>query len=88
MLPPLPSLPLLQDQRTASNGAAGVLRQGLGAAAAACGAEPAAVDVTPKQLKEWLTFPDEWGPTEWGGWVWVGGASRAGVGAIRVGQQS
>ena len=26
----------------------------------------AAADMTPKQLKEHLTFPQTWGPTEWG----------------------
>lgn len=25
-----------------------------------------AAGVTPNQLKEWLTFPESWGPTEWG----------------------
>lgn len=48
-----------------AEGAAGVMKRGAGPAEA-YGAEPLAVDVEPKQLKEMLTYPPEWGPTEWG----------------------
>ena len=34
--------------------------------AEAFGAAPAAVDVTPGQLREALTYPARWGPSEWG----------------------
>lgn len=34
--------------------------------AEAFGLTAAAADVSPKQLKEHLTFPQTWGPTEWG----------------------
>ena len=34
--------------------------------AEAFGLRAAAADMTPKQLKEHLTFPQTWGPTEWG----------------------
>ena len=34
--------------------------------AEAFGARAAAADMTPKQLKDHLTFPQTWGPTEWG----------------------
>ena len=42
-----------------------VIMQGAGEAEA-FGARAAAADMTPKQLKEHLTFPQIWGPTEWG----------------------
>jgi len=28
--------------------------------------EPAGMDVSPLQLRKWLSFPSEWGPNEWG----------------------
>ena len=34
--------------------------------AEAFGLRAAAADMSPKQLKEHLTFPQTWGPTEWG----------------------
>ena len=40
-------------------------RRGVGDAEA-FGLRAAAADMTPKQLKEHLTFPQTWGPTEWG----------------------
>ena len=30
------------------------------------GVQVAGANVTPSQLKKWLAFPKEWGPTEWG----------------------
>ena len=34
--------------------------------AEAFGLRAAAADMSPKQLREHLTFPQSWGPTEWG----------------------
>ena len=42
-----------------------MLRRGAGEAGQ-YGAKPAAVEVTPKELKAMLTYPAEWGPGEWG----------------------
>ena len=58
----------------AAEGAAGILKRGAGVAEP-YGAKAAAVDVEPKQLKEMLTYPAEWGPTEWG-------ECRAGKGGV------
>lgn len=44
---------------------AGVRSLGAGDAEAH-GVQPAAAEVSGKQLAEWLTYPPEWGPTEWG----------------------
>ena len=33
---------------------------------AACGVRPEADEVPASELKEWLRFPETWGPTEWG----------------------
>ena len=30
------------------------------------GVSVSGANVTPKQLKQWLTFPETWGPTQWG----------------------
>lgn len=59
------ALKSFEEQRAVSRGAAGVNALGAGAAGAA-GFVPAAAEVSPSQLKAWLTFPAEWGPTEWG----------------------
>ncbi|PSC71131.1 protoporphyrin IX magnesium chelatase [Micractinium conductrix] len=59
------ALKMQEEQRSISEGAAGILKRGAGVAEP-YGAKAAAVDVEPKQLKEMLTYPAEWGPTEWG----------------------
>eukprot|EP00955_Chlamydomonas_euryale_P118565 366549-Chlamydomonas_euryale.AAC.12 len=53
------------DQRAISEGARGIERRSA-AAAAAAGMAAAAAEVPPSQLKGWLKYPEEWGPTEWG----------------------
>lgn len=65
------------EPRTLARGAAGVLAAGVGGgdiggeegsslSAASFGAAAAAADVPAARLREWLSFPSEWGPTEWG----------------------
>jgi magnesium chelatase subunit H len=54
-----------EDQRVISRGMKGVQAVGAGDAAAA-GFEPSGAEVAPAQLKQWLSFPEEWGPSEWG----------------------
>ena len=68
------------EPRTLARGAAGVLAAGVGGAgggkgggaegsslsAASFGAAAAAADVPAAQLRDWLSFPQSWGPTEWG----------------------
>ncbi|KAG1670953.1 hypothetical protein FOA52_011388 [Chlamydomonas sp. UWO 241] len=58
-------LQMQEDQRAISEGAKGIERRGVGSAAES-GLHAQAADVSPKQLKEWLTYPETWGPTEWG----------------------
>jgi len=53
------------EEAVVSRGAQGISKQGAGPAAQ-FGVTATAVDVSSKQLKEMLTFPEEWGPTEWG----------------------
>ena len=47
-----------------SQGAKGISQLGAGDAAAA-GAEAVGAAISPKQLKQMLTYPPDWGPTEW-----------------------
>ena len=47
-----------------SQGAKGISELGAGDAAAA-GAEAVGAAISPKQLKQMLTYPQDWGPTEW-----------------------
>jgi magnesium chelatase subunit H len=54
-----------EDQRVISRGIKGVQAEGAGEAAAA-GFAPGGAEVTPAQLKQWLSFPEDWGPSEWG----------------------
>jgi len=54
-----------EEQRAVSRGAPGVNALGSGQAAP-YGIQPGAAEVSASQLKEWLTYPPDWGPTEWG----------------------
>lgn len=64
LLPPFThwsSPPEQEQHRVVSRGV-----KGLGAGdAAASGAEAVGAEVSPKRLKEMLTYPASWGPTEW-----------------------
>lgn len=55
-----------EQQRVVSQGAKGISKLGTGDAAAAAGAQSVGAEVSPKRLKEMLTYPPDWGPTEWG----------------------
>ena len=55
----------LEDPRAVAGGAAAVNLVG-GAEASALGARVAASEVSPGELRDWLSFPKSWGPTEWG----------------------
>ncbi|CAL8470018.1 g9560 [Coccomyxa elongata] len=59
------ALRLQEDQRAIFKGAAGIEQGGAGDAEH-FGAHAAAADVSPKRLKELLTYPASWGPSEWG----------------------
>ena len=63
---PVPCLHLSaqEQQRVVSQGAKGIEQLGAGGAAAA-GAHAVGVEVSPKHLKEMLTYPADWGPTQW-----------------------
>ncbi|KAK9915657.1 hypothetical protein WJX75_002261 [Coccomyxa subellipsoidea] len=59
------ALRLQEDQRSISKGAAGIKQAGAGEAEE-FGGHASAADISPKRLKELLTYPASWGPTEWG----------------------
>lgn len=53
-----------EQQRVVSLGARGIEQLGAGDAAAA-GAHAVGAEISPKHLKEMLTYPPDWGPTQW-----------------------
>jgi hypothetical protein len=53
-----------EQQRVVSQGVKGIANLGAGDAVTA-GAEAVGADISPKQLKQMLTYPADWGPTEW-----------------------
>jgi len=53
-----------EQQRVVSQGAGGIEQLGAGDAAAA-GARAVGAEISPKHLKEMLTYPPDWGPTQW-----------------------
>ncbi|KAL6750256.1 CobN/Magnesium chelatase-domain-containing protein, partial [Haematococcus lacustris] len=53
------------EQRAVSRGASGVNALGVGPAAD-WGLRPGAAEVDSQQLKAWLSYPADWGPTDWG----------------------
>jgi magnesium chelatase subunit H len=55
-----------EESRTVARGAAGIAATGAAGGAGAWGATPVGAEVTPSQLRDWLTYPPEWGPSEWG----------------------
>lgn len=59
------ALKSLEDQRVVSRGKEGVLKQGPGPTKE-YGVVASGAEVTAQQLKEWLTYPLDWGPDEWG----------------------
>ena len=59
------ALKLQEDQRVISGGREGVARCGSGSVAS-YGWRPEGADVSPKELKDALSYPPDWGPTEWG----------------------
>eukprot|EP00210_Caulerpa_lentillifera_P003376 g3220.t1 len=59
------SLKLQDDQGVIFRGVEGVESVGVGHAVST-GAKVAAAEVSPKELKELLTYPSSWGPSDWG----------------------
>lgn len=53
-----------EQQRVVSQGTKGIEQLGAGGMAAA-GARAVGAEVSPKRLKEMLTYPRDWGPTQW-----------------------
>lgn len=59
------SLKLQDNQSVTFRGASGVESVGVGAAVST-GAKVAAAEVSGKELKDSLTYPNSWGPSDWG----------------------
>lgn len=58
------SLKEFEDQRVIARGAAGLAKTSF--PSTQYGFQAVAAEIGPQQLKEWLTYPPEWGPNEWG----------------------